>query len=527
MMSRVARAYPWLIAFIPTLNFAANNPDQYGMGDLGFLLVATTAGCAVLYAVAAFAVRGRGAPALPAFITLLGVVWFFGYRRAAAILTGEPAHPPHLLLVPIALTVSAALVWWICRRERLLDGLGRFLTMMGALLVGYAGLKIGRDWIRGEAMIAESRLARDLAAPIEGPARPAEPRRDIYLIVLDEYANSDVLRERFGYDNRPFEDSLRGLGFHVPRLVRSNYLHTLLSLPSMLNSAHLVGLEGDLGADARHPRLPNYLLHQSRVARYLKERGYEYVFFPSEWFHSTSVSPRADSVFHAFHGFDFMRAMVAGELERTVRGSTVLSYFDRTHRWEAEHVRRSLEGIASLAGTGSRPRFVFAHILKPHDPFVFDRDCKVQPRQREDDYVGLYTAQLQCVNRLLLATVRRIQAASPVPPVILLQGDHGSKMLHAIAYPTPEEVPPQAARERFGAFGAYHLPAGGVEAFGDTVTVVNVMGNVLRHYLGAHLPRSGDEQYISPAKFPYNFLKVDGHWLTGNGPSKSKAVAGG
>jgi hypothetical protein len=527
MMSRVARAYPWLIALLPTVNYAANNPDQYGMGNLLFLVVATTVGCALLYAVAAMALRGRGAPGLAAFITFLGVGWFFGYRRLAGTLTGDFAHPPHLLLVPVALALSVAVVWWIRRRERLLDGMGRFLTVMTALIVGYAGLKIGREWFRGEAMIAESRVARELAAPIEGPGTPREPRRDIYLIVLDEYANSDVLRERFGYDNRPFEDSLRALGFHVPRVVRSNYLHTLLSLPSMLNSAHLVGLERDLGVNTRHPRVPNHLLQQSRVARYLEERGYEYVFFPSEWFHSTSESLWADSVFHAFHDFDFMRAMGEGELERTVRGITVLSYFDRTHRWEAEYVHRSLDGIASLAGTGSRPRFVFAHLLKPHEPYVFRRDCQVQPRQREDDYAGLYLEQLQCMNRLLLATVRRIQAASPIPPVILLQGDHGTKALHAISYHRPEEVPPQAARERFGAFGAYYLPGGGAEAFGDTVTVVNVMGNVLRHYFGAHLPRSGDDQYISPARFPYNFLRVNGRWLTGNGPGVSKAAAGG
>jgi hypothetical protein len=151
----------------------------------------------------------------------------------------------------------------------------------------------------------------------------------------------------------------------------------------------------------------------------------------------------------------------------------------------------------------------------------------VLPRQREDDYARLYPAQVECVNRLLLATVRRIQAESPVPPVIIIQGDHGSKMLHAIGYPKPEEVPPQAARERFGAFGAYYLPGGGAEAFGDTVTVVNVLGNVLRYYFGAHLPPAGDEQYISPALSPYNFLRVNARWLTGNAPAGPKSHAGG
>ena len=527
MRAPAARAYPFLIALIPILNYAANNPDQYGIEDLGFLILITLVACAVVYAVALLASRGRAAPELPAFVTLLYVAWFFGYRRAAGVLTGDPANPPHLLLVPAGLVVTVVLIWLVRRRQALLEGLGRFLSLMAALLVGYSAFQVGRGWVRGEKMVAESGLARELARPITGPAAVSGPTRDIYVIVLDEYANSDVLRERFEFDNRPFEDSLRSLGFHLPSLVRSNYFHTLLSLPSLLNSAHLTALEREIGAGVKHPRLPNYLVEHSRVARYLQDRGYEYVFFPSDWWHSTTDNPAADRVFHPFGGFDLMRSMSGGELERTVRGITILSYFDRSHHWEAEHVRRTLDGMARLAGTGDRPRFVFAHVIKPHNPYVFDRSCAVMPRQKEDDDIGPYLEQVECLNRLLLATVRRIQAQSAVPPLIILQGDHGSKLLHATGYPTPEDVPPAAARERFGAFGAYYLPDGGAEAFGDTVTIVNVLGNVLRHYFGARLPRAGDEQYISTEGFPYDFRRVDARWLARDLPPGSKPRSGG
>ena len=512
-MSRwVARLYPYFFAILPILYFAGKNPDQFEFVDLALLLGVVLAGCGLVYALAALATWRRGPAAMPAFVALLAVIWFFVYPRLAGFLAPGAVHPRHEILIPVGLVLCAVLLWVVRRRSRLLDGIGRFLTLTGALLVGWSAFQIGSAWLRGRTAIDHSVLARALARPIEGPASVEGLRRDVYLIVLDEYANSDVLRERFAFDNRPFEDSLRALGFHVPRLVRSNYVHTLLSLPSMLNSAHVSALEHELGPKSRHPALPNYLLEHNRVASYLEARGYRYVFFPSHWWYSTSGSSTADAEFRAWTGFDFMRALSTGELQRTVGGGSVLRYFDRDHHWEADHVRRTFEGLAAVPHA-DRPVFVFAHILKPHDPFVFDRECRTLARKKEVDEAASYIEQLECTNRLLLGTVREILRTSKVPPIIILQGDHGTSLLGATGYARAGKVPPAVARERFGALGAYYLPDGGAAAFGDTVTVVNVLGNVLRYYFGAHLPRAGDEQYISPADFPYQFRRVDSRWL--------------
>jgi hypothetical protein len=516
-MSRwVTKLYPFLFALVPILYFAARNTDQFDFGNLALVLVVMAAGCGLVYGFAALAMRGRGPAALPSFVAMLGVAWFFCYPRAARLLSGAGMQPVHVILIPAGLAACAALVWWIRRRERLLEGIGRFLTLTSALIVGWSTIQIGAGWLRGRSPVTGSALAGELARPIEGPASLSGPRRDIYLIVLDEYANSDVLRERFGYDNRPFEDSLRALGFHVPRLVRSNYLHTLLSLPSLLNSAHLASLERELGPKNTRVVLPNHLLEHNRIARYLEARGYRYVFFPSLWWYSTTGSSAADAEFRAWTGFDLLRAMSGGELGRAVKGMTVLRYLDRNRHWEADHARRTFGGLAALP-RGGGPVFAFAHILKPHEPYVVDRECRTLDRRKKvDEDVAAYLEQLECINRLLLATVHQILRDSEVPPIIILQGDHGTKLLHATGYPRAAEVPPPAARERFGAFGAYYLPDDGAAAFGDTVTVVNVLGNVLRYYFGAHLPRAGDEHYISPADFPYAFRRVDARWLAGD-----------
>jgi len=525
-MSRwLTKVYPFLFAIVLILYFAAKYPGQFAFADLALMLGTAVAGCGVVYALAALVTRSlRGPAALPPFVTLLAVAGFYGYPHVAR-LVGSAAHPPHAILVSAGLILAAALLWWTRRRERLLEGMGRYLTLMSALLVGWSSVQIGVAWFRARGAIARSALASELARPIDGPAISSSARRDIYVIVLDEYANSDVLRERFGYDNRPFEDSLRALGFHVPSLVRSNYFHTLLSLPSMLNAAHLVRLERELGPKSRHPALPNHLLEHNRVARYLDGLGYRYVFFPSQWWHSTRGSSVADVEFHPWTGLDLMRAMSSGELQRTVRGASVLRYFDQDHHWESAHVRRTFAGLAGLARADG-PVFAVAHILKPHDPYVFDRDCKTLARGDAVDDVRSYLEQLECLNRMLLGTVHEILQVSEMPPIIILQGDHGSKLLGATGYSHAAKVPPAAARERVGTFGAYYLPDGGAAAFGDTVTVVNVLGNVLRHYFGARLPPAGDEQYISPAEFPYEFRRVDARWLAGDDSAGPELRAG-
>jgi hypothetical protein len=162
--------------------------------------------------------------------------------------------------------------------------------------------------------------------------------------------------------------------------------------------------------------------------------------------------------------------------------------------------------------------FAFAHVLSPHSPYAFDRRCRtperyVVGRRLRDQYLD----QLQCLNRMVLATVTRLIRDSDIPPIILLQGDHGSAVRgfrrdHRLA-----DISPLEARERFGAFGAYYLPDGGARAFGDSVTVVNVLGNVLRHYFGAALPKEPDAQYMSVEDAPFNFRRVDPAWLAGQG----------
>src|SRR5262245_46862034 len=55
---------------------------------------------------------------------------------------------------------------------------------------------------------------------------PGPPLRDVYYLVIEEYANREILAREYGFDNTTFLDALRKRGFVVPSRVRGPYPKT-------------------------------------------------------------------------------------------------------------------------------------------------------------------------------------------------------------------------------------------------------------------------------------------------------------
>jgi len=523
---RPAVLYPLLFAAAPVLWIAGQSPGQYRSSDLWVVLAAVVLVAALpLAAVIAAGTRiddsGRAAP-LAAACVMLAVAWCFYYFRVRDALASA-ARPlaSDRVLVPIGLVATVAALVWLFRqpRERLL-GLSGFMTRFGLALVALTALRVVTAGQRAPRSVRHSELVRMLAQPIRStdPLPAANrPARDIYLLVLDGHANARVLSEVFGFDNSRFEDSLRRLGFVVPRDVRSNYAQTYLSVASLLNASHVTGLTRDAGATSRDHSLPTYLVRHNRTARFLKERGYKYVLFPSAWWAATSSSPLADEEFDAQPELDLRHELRRTELRTAVVHSTPFRPLidgDRGTVPMVTQILRSFGALPAVAGDPA-PTFTFAHVLIPHVPYLLDAECRPlahpipddmeadTPEQRAD-YIG----QVRCVDRLVLELVTSLLRRSSPAPIILVVGDHGSRFADVGFYAHPERVSTAFLRERFGAFGAFYLPAGGGRDFREPVTLVNVMGNVLRHYFAADVPPSPDEMYVSGDDL-YHFYRVD------------------
>jgi len=508
--------YPALLGLFPVLQLAAINPHEYAYGDLLAVLAVAVVALTVTYSLVALLLR-RWPADVRAAVMLLIVSWFFFFIPVTDLL-GKVAwrltRPP--VMAPVGLVLTAALLWWLLRKRPRLERFSTFMAATGGILVAFSSLSIVRSAGGQGDLVRRSSLARDLARPlpVRGvvPVGRNTPPRDVYVVVVDGYANSEILREYFDFDNGPFEDSLRALGFTVPRVVHSNYAQTRLSIASLLNFEHLTRLSGEIPAGTKPNGILDYLTENNRTALFLKSRGYRFAFFPSAWFEATRTNRHADEQFKAWRGLNLYGELTRTDFRLALRNKTLLWYLVPKSISGRDHALASFAGLKAVPDRDV-PTLAFAHFLIPHPPFVLDAGCGAADRPIDWAKPWLdkegYRGQLRCVNAQLLGVVRTLLARSETPPIIVLQGDHGSALGDQVDKKTVSDVTPAELRERMGAFGAYHLPAGGDSALGDTVTAVNVMRHVLRYYFAADLPPVPDDLNFSVFSRPLEFHRVN------------------
>jgi hypothetical protein len=341
-------------------------------------------------------------------------------------------------------------------------------------------------------------------------------RPDIYYIIVDGYGRADVLKELYRFDNSDFIKFLTNRGFYVAGKAHSNYVQTGLSLASSLNFEYLDYLR--LGEDKSTNRyLLKDLIVKSRVRLLLKDIGYRTVTVSSGYI-LTDIND-ADlylsldaSFFTKFEGL-LLRTSAAQFFVDTRTLEDIINYGYETHR---KRVFFAFEQLAKIPVTVPSPKFVFAHIVTPHPPFIFDRSGNpIEPngtyyigdgshfQGTPQDYITGYNEQVLHVNQLLSKTIDAILKNSKKPPIIILQADHGPGML--LNWESDQET---CIRERTSILNAYYMPTGGVSNLYSSITPVNSFRVLFDNYFGTHFGMLKDKSYYSPWSQPYKFFEV-------------------
>ncbi len=387
-----------------------------------------------------------------------------------------------------------------------------FLNLVTVLSLLFLLFAIGRfEWAQGKIRIP--RFPGDLASLASPAAMPGnnKPRPDIYYIILDAYGRDDTLKNVYRLDDDDFLKFLQEKGFSVARDARANYNQTLFSLASSLNMRYVNSLAEILGTNSRNRRPLMRMIDESDLAYFLRKNGYAIVSFDSVY---SSTKMRNSNLTKSV-------ALNLNDFEIMLLNGTLLRPHFNTFLYQA-HIKQVLYSLDELGKLDAAltPKFVFAHIMCPHPPFVFSTDGEStipeEPFSFNDgnhyirglrtylSYLNGYRQQVQFVNKKLAVLVEAILKNSKTKPVIILQGDHGpgSRL-------TQDSMQNTDLRERLAILDAIYLPGAAHPALPDKISPVNTFRFVLNAYFDARLPLLDDQSYFVKWYQPYLPVKIE------------------
>ena len=266
---------------------------------------------------------------------------------------------PVVGLVVVAMG-GAVLVYGTRRRRKGPPRWRRMTRVFNTILIATVVVNSVLVGLRGTVTLAPSVAAAQGAAP---------DLPDIYLILLDAYPRTDTLASNFGYDNQPFIADLEGLGFEESKASHSNYNATALTLASLFNARQVPDLLGDRQAAGLITSTVLQRLTNTGIGlTWLRQAGYRLVSITSAITSTALVA--VDEMIDSGQVNSFeVSVMEAGVVPRLPLGAEAEWIFQQ----QRERIHATLDALGAMPGSAdTRARFVFAHVLSPHVPILFD-----------------------------------------------------------------------------------------------------------------------------------------------------------
>lgn len=254
---------------------------------------------------------------------------------------------------------------------------------------------------------------------------------NIYYIILDSYPNSATLKN-LNFDNFDFYNKMKKEGFITYHNAYSNYPRTLLSISSSLNFNYVHKLK----LRTRNKEELDYLLQNNLVNKYLRLKGYNYYLFDAGYGTKNTYNKNEFEVKSIEDKNPFIVAPNTpdNDLLYVFLNNSILSYCLNNLKYFSYEINsrkiknqfKLLPEISKIKGK----KIVFAHIISPHPPYLFNENGKFKPIYTDaDEWIKKpYLSQLIYINKCVKKVVKSIREIERDNNyVIIIQGDHGSR----------------------------------------------------------------------------------------------------
>jgi len=455
-----------LFSLWPFVSFLNNNQDDaliYGSAVSLYAVIYVIAIC-VLGLIGRAILGVQRFPSI-AHVLGFGTVFLFSYLPLSSALSGLGISLGSIrIAIWLVLSIIAlVIVWRLSRAEQtkfVVLAVAAVMTTIPAVGLGSFVVSIG----------TQKSVRTINSSATEGVVQ----RPNVYWFVLDAYAREDVLADYFSFDNSVFIEGLEDRGFEVASQSSSNYASTKLSISTTATMDYYLPVGETLHPAMWTERLQGFspvverfraigyrYLHAEPGGNNLKTRcgGNEDLCITAEPAGTFGVSEAEVGLLRLTPVFPIIRRLFKGALS-----------FDFTMFSDI---------IPRITIQPDEPFFLFAHVLSPHPPQRFNRDCSrvryVGFDLAGEDFSDLketYINDLKCLNPRTLAAVDKIMTTDSSDPIIILQSDHGVRGDWA---PPPDGPPPRTPPElvAFANLHAMRTPRGCDNSPGDIFSPVN------------------------------------------------------
>jgi hypothetical protein len=459
--------YPLLLAAFPILFLYVHNINEISASQMWLPLAISVAAGLVLWAILSVILRSLAKAGLTTAIFLL---FFFSYGRLYDALENWGTFvPQHAYLLPGMLFVWGYCVYFIARAKRDFRITARVLNIVAAALIAINLFNIASYEIKLARLNAQTpgqAPGQTVSNSIRHGALP-----DIYFIILDEYAHPDTMKEYYDYDDSQFINSLKDKGFFIASGSKTWTSATEQCIAQVLNMEHLAA---DL----------YWKLAYSKVAEFLKMKGYQYIYFGNWVDVGRWESYMEDNADFYFNYFVSGASPWVSEFQKILWSTTMLQPFyyhlvgtqyESAYRRETLYTLEHLKVLPELEG----PKFVVAHISCPHTPFVFGPGGEDIPNEDWENVNNkqFYLGQYIFISTQIEGVIDALLKKSEIPPIIILQSDHGTRPNYPVDDYAWHKI-----------LNAMYLPGMDYNTMSENISPVNTFRLIFDHYFGADYP---------------------------------------
>ena len=513
-MKRLLLCYhPFLFSIYPVLFLYSYNLNEiWSTGELFLLISITLCLTLPLFSLAIIILREAEISAL---ITTFFLFLFYSYGHFIRVIWTvrfslfNIAIGRNLITFTLWLIIFIYGTIFLLKNRKKLQVYTRFANITGLLLITISLLNIITYSINNRMSPKE---IGDTDGYEIGPRENQNDLRDIYYIILDRYARADILKNVYGYDNSEFIYFLKSKGFHVASESNANYPRTSLSLTSSLNMEYINYLCDIVGKDSKNAKPLCDLLSNHKLGNTLKSLGYKYIHLGS--YHVlTKYCKIADVNLNKFMIPEFTMTFYKTTMLYPVGEKMDLMGEYMSPRSNILYIFKKLSSISDM----QEPVFVFAHIMLPHLPYIFDRNGNpLTYIQRNTKSINeMYVDQLIYTNNKVMGLIDTLLMKSTLKPIIVLQSDEGpfpswyQEITDRYKEFKYRKVSNEELRQKMSILNAYYLPEIDTGVFSPSITPVNSFRVIFNHFFNAQLPLLPDKNYaIEDEDHPYRMFEV-------------------